>query len=361
MARPARNAPAPAPDPEALPPALDVTSESLAPGEALDLDTLMAELPEAPVIVVLHRVNDKETTQWDYLDRMAANDFTLEAVKQQYGGGKYRATIFGVANRHLRRVPFRIDPRFKPAALAAIVPGSSEVSRIENAIAALADVVTRAVTARAPAVERDPLDVALKIVEIMRGGNAPVSPTSELVKTLREGMDLGREIGERTAGGNGGGDGDSFASALKSVEPLIGAVADRLRAEPPRRRALPAGPSEPAPAPAAHSEASVPMAPVDSGPPWAAQVRPHLPHLVSLARINANPESWADAILDMLSDEVYGEFEIMSRRPDFADVVMGALPELAPVNEWARRLLAVMAERMAPEGEDAGPAPAPAS
>jgi hypothetical protein len=194
---------------------------------------------------------------------------------------------------------------------------------------------------------RDPFELALKIMEVTHKASpappvAPAATLPDLFNLLQKGIEIGRQ-----SAGEGGGDGDSFGSALKSLEPLIGAVAENLKSGGARRErpALASGPPDPA---VSATPAPVAM-PVPAGPPWAAAVRPHLSQLIGLAHAGTRPESWSQPILDMLPDDVFGELEAMAKRDDFADVVMAALPELSSVDKWARALLASMREDLIPE------------
>lgn len=76
-------------------------------------------------IVVLWRQRDDDPERWIYLERIPPGEFSLEAVKQRWGGGAYRIRLFGAwdrerrQERYLTQVAFWIWHRF-PATPALV-------------------------------------------------------------------------------------------------------------------------------------------------------------------------------------------------------------------------------------------------
>jgi len=95
------------------------------PAEARDVpDIVVAHLRPHARMVAVWRRDDARPERWVYLERMYAQEFSLDEVIQRYGGGEYRAKILGRWDRERRReeyltqIPFAIDPCIPPTAAA---------------------------------------------------------------------------------------------------------------------------------------------------------------------------------------------------------------------------------------------------
>jgi len=93
------------------------------PAEARDVpDIVVAHLRPHARMVAVWRRDDARPERWVYLERMYAQEFSLDEVIQRYGGGEYRAKILGRWDRERRReeyltqIPFAIDPCIPPTA-----------------------------------------------------------------------------------------------------------------------------------------------------------------------------------------------------------------------------------------------------
>ncbi len=71
-------------------------------------------------VVVLWRRRDDDRERWVYLERLSPEDFSLEAVKNRWGGGAYRIRLFGAwdsarrQERYITQVAFWIWRGFPP-------------------------------------------------------------------------------------------------------------------------------------------------------------------------------------------------------------------------------------------------------
>ena len=71
-------------------------------------------------VVVLWRQRDDDPERWTYLGRMLPGEFSLETVKQRWGGGSYRIRLFGAWDRarrqesYITQVAFWIWKGFPP-------------------------------------------------------------------------------------------------------------------------------------------------------------------------------------------------------------------------------------------------------
>ena len=93
------------------------------PAEARDIpEVVVAHLRPHARVVAIWRQDDADRARWVYLERMYAQEFTVDEVIQRYGGGDYRAKILGKWDPERRReayltqIPFAIDSRIPPTA-----------------------------------------------------------------------------------------------------------------------------------------------------------------------------------------------------------------------------------------------------
>ena len=93
------------------------------PAEARDVpDIVVAHLRPHARVVAIWRNDEAHRGRWVYLERMYAQEFSLDEVIERYGGGEYRAKILGRWDRARRReeylmqLTFGIDRRIPPTA-----------------------------------------------------------------------------------------------------------------------------------------------------------------------------------------------------------------------------------------------------
>src|SRR2546422_4464832 len=66
------------------------------PAEARDIpEVVIANLRPLARVVAIWRQDDGRPGRWVYLERMYAQEFSVDEVIQRYGGGDYRGKIFG--------------------------------------------------------------------------------------------------------------------------------------------------------------------------------------------------------------------------------------------------------------------------
>ena len=93
------------------------------PPEARDIpDIVLLHLRPHARVVALWRQDDAHPERWVYLERIYAQEFSLDEVVRRYGGGDYRAKILGTWDRerrcevYLTQIAFAIDRRYPPTA-----------------------------------------------------------------------------------------------------------------------------------------------------------------------------------------------------------------------------------------------------
>lgn len=87
-----------------------------------DPQFVVQDLTRRTRVVVLWRQHDDDPEAWIYLERMLPANFSLEAVKNRWGGGAYRIRLFGAwdprrrQERYITQVAFWIFRGFPPTA-----------------------------------------------------------------------------------------------------------------------------------------------------------------------------------------------------------------------------------------------------
>src|SRR5438552_11061888 len=95
------------------------------PAEARDIpEVVIAHLRPLARVVAIWRQDDGRPGRWVYLERMYAQEFSVDEVIQRYGGGNYRAKVIGKwdparrREEYLTQLAFAIDRCIPPTAAA---------------------------------------------------------------------------------------------------------------------------------------------------------------------------------------------------------------------------------------------------
>lgn len=304
-----------------------------------DLDALLAELPAAAASITLSRRNDKNPTQWDYCTKIPVNEFDLEAVKREFGGGIYRGQVKQGTGQMVRQFTFSIESRFVPQAFQqpAAGPGAQAIALQEEAMEnrKLFRDLLLALAAR-PAGGND-LDTAIKLATLLKGDSTSGGATvRDLLAMFQQGMQLGADRQPLS---------DSFGGVVSAASPLLNAIAKNLEAQvEERRRVLGGG------APVRESSVQGPLSPA-GGPPrtesgpvsgpysWLGKVQPYFAQLVNLAKLDKDPELYADVVLDQLPDEFVAELEEAAKDPAFVQEVLSRVSEARMYRGWFEAFL----------------------
>lgn len=315
------------------------------PGAWDDLDALLAELgAEANYEVRLNRHEPKDAA--GYLGTMELSATFLDDVMREHGGGKYYARVVavGAGNSGYRKgFTFRIAGA--PKAKADDIPTADYASKVESAVnAALARLQP----------QKDPMEMALKIVEAMRpaiassGGMDTATLLDLMDRREQRGLELGRQLAER-------GDGDGLGSVVRDMAPALLAVLNRdvtLRERTATnggapRAALP-NPSSPAPEPV---NVTYP-----AGYEWLAELRPFLPMLAAQARGEKDPALYADVVLDNAPTAMLDKVRAVAAAPDFVDTVVRLAPEMSNWPGWFREFVGHVRDGVMEKNDDEGAA-----
>lgn len=276
------------PEPEPTPEILGTPDE---------LEQAIAGLPQDSSVITLYRIPDQGKAR--YVTKLTPEDFDLEQIKRQFGGGRFRYTALqdGIKVQH---GTFEIEgePVLGGARREEASPVSREVAALTEKLERLVDtlgarpqsdfqekLLTILLEDRKSRGGLDPELVAAILAAARGGGGGEPSQASQLTMLLdaiKQGMML-----------SGGGGTHPLIYAIEKLTPSIEKTVNALTSQP---GAKPAVPEKPALVPQV-SEAFRPFIPL---------IRPYLAGLISAASVNSNPESWADIIEDTIPQKEQG-------------------------------------------------------
>jgi hypothetical protein len=368
---------------------------------------------------------DPSTGKEAFLDRVSAEMVTHDWIGKEYGGGKYRvqfrkpgpnggAFVYGGQKR------FEVDPNIPPKAPRwARVQASGSVSnadgtpagsRADDVVSAgilaminqmqdnsraqsdffrtvLADtsrkgpdfleIVKAATPLIAPLLamitqkreEKDPLDVALKLLELRgeqnKGGAAP----TDVMKTVKDVLEI-REM----FSGSGGGEGpDPMIKLIETVAPQLidtfkqAMALDAARAGQP----IPTQGAAPTPAPVPRVAPPAPTtepltivtgAEGTSQPPsgeasveaWKMLVGSRIPKILRLAELGKNPVLYAQLEEDIIPEIFKPAAREFVEEENFTDRIYAEYPALLQHKEWMDEFFDVFAAALLGELDDDG-------
>lgn len=283
-----------------------------------------------------------------YLTTHHGADLTLEQLRADFGGGQFQLSLMN-GSGYLKAVtldiegpPKQEDPPAAPAAPVAHAPQSGG-----EALQQAVQIATMMQTAQSALLA--PLLEALTAQREVREG-----PTAaDLMNALLQGIELGKE---------GARDGDGYGHVVRELGvPLLGLLG---RGGPLTPGAAPAAPGGALPAPGAPGAPPAgPAAPSGGAPPpggpselpgWAQMLRPHVPNLVTLAKLRADPEYWAGQTEGQLDDD-QAELLVdqLVRGDAFLEDLERHFPELALYRRWTERFAAHLVELLTPDTPEA--------
>ncbi len=325
--------------------------------EALD------EFGDRAEAVMLVRWN-AEKKKKQYVATVPVAQFSFDMVRDLYGGGDYTATLTDKRGRMLKAQAFSIDDHFPwkdPRGAAPNgTPGTPEMGKLDPSLAiafgqmtghtkglemlvqsqgAMMAALLQAIAGK-KSDERDPLDVGMKIAEIIKGASRGDAPSikemvGDMAETFREGIKFGQLAHAPVEKGFG-----------DVIEALVPPVAKALEAAASHRQINPPA-DTPAPKPVLVKEAPT----VDvSKAPWLAHLRPFIPEITMWAKQGWDPEAYVISLVARLPDAVLDEVELASRSATFIEDALGALPTpFQAFRAWLTKALTALAEQVKQE------------
>lgn len=331
--------------------------EATPAGGAADMDALIREIcpPGSEHSVAVFRW-DRDANKYAYLYRQPVEGFTLDAVRDRGGAGKYNLRIMGPKGHHVKSLVVLLGE-----IAAGGQPKGNGTDPLAAALAELRVLVKQqgellaalARTSSAPRAygERDPIEMAIRLVEVMKPAHAPAAadPTA-MLKTMIDVFERGVEIGT-------GRDGDSLASVVdKTFPPLLDLLSKSVANDRSRSvHALPA--SVTLDTGAAAGVRKVAHTPAPAAPTLLDQLRASAAKLVGLAVAGRDPNVYACVFLDQLPDAHVAELSALAKRDDFVTLSLGYFPETQGHEPWFTEFLSAVREQLVdPGGEEHVPA-----
>lgn len=289
----------------------------------------------------------------------------------EYGTGKYEV------KRYVSRDggPLKLQKRYRFSVMAPrnrAKPAGTGDSDLAAAIRAMGEQQQRAFdqmrqmmlesTGRAPAA--DPIDQMTKMMTALAGVRELIQPRDSLGEFVKV-IGAVKEIIPEGGGGGGGGESNMW-SFLEKVAPVFGVALESMQN---RGAALPPpGRPNQAALPPVTPPAGVQPAPGQQSAPSQPQtqevnmnaVKAQISMLVNKAANNANPELYAELIIDNVQRDVIEQYLLA---PDALDKAAELVPQVNHFRGWFQELQDAVRDylnELAPQGQPAAPAAAPA-
>ena len=300
------------------------------PDEDADVEKILQEVGDDAKYVSLSRYSN-DLKKYAYVDKIPRDEFDLEEVKLDYGGGKYRGRIYGETG-FLRQVSFSIDPRFLPRAVPP--PTANGGGTAPSEFGEIKDLLRQLLLSQQTP-RHDPMDMAIRLAEVLRGGTAPApapAPSvgfSEMFSIFKEGMSLGQ-----AAQG-----GDSY---LPVIERLGGPLIETLKtmATKPKETVARAnnGVRDMMP--------PKPLTPEDL-------LKQYLPQLIGLAASKKDPALYAEFVLDQVPESAYDFLAQTSSRPDVIFYLAGLNGDVKNHEAWFLDFTSAIQDLLTEDATDA--------
>jgi hypothetical protein len=368
---------------------------------------------------------DPSTGKEAFLDRVSAELVSSEWIGKEYGGGKYRVQfrkpgpnggqVYGGQKR------FEVDPNIPPKAprwarTAASGPihnaDGSPASKVDDVVSAgilaminqmqdnsraqadffrsvigdssrkgpdFLEIVKAATPLIAPLLamitqkreEKDPLDVALKLLELRGEQKAATGAPTDVMKTVRDVLEI-REM----FSGSGGGDGpDPMIKLIETVAPqLIDTFKQAMALDAARAgQSMPTQGAAPTPAPVPRVAPPAPPTQADtvflttsdvaqpltqSGEAqveaWKMLVGSRIPKILKLAELGKNPVLYAQLEEDIIPEIFKPAAREFVEDDNFTDKIYAEYPALLQHKEWMDEFFDVFAAALLGELDDDG-------
>lgn len=342
-----------------------------APEPDPDVRRVLEELGNEAFVLKLNRMVGRTVR---YCTEYTPAEFDLERIRREWGGGNYQLVIQNEEGERVKLKTFAIDER--PEAVGS--DNAELVGLLRQLITEtrnpppakdpteIAAVLLGAMSKfQQPAQTMGPQDVVTLIAAIdkMRGGSGDSGV--EAVKMLREGLELGRELG-----GSDGGSSDPYAHVISSLGvPLIEAL-QKMASKDEQRTAphinqpqLPPSGDGGTPGVAGTSPPGVRPDPRQGGPVTLEDaIGVYMPQLLQLAEMERTPHTYAEVILDSAPQELEQALALRLLEPEarlqFRDWLFAQYPATLTWRPWFEELLEAFRELVS-DGPDESPDVAP--
>lgn len=330
----------------------------------MDILDAMAQLGAGASWIGVWRLEDGGET---YLGRHPVDVFSIDWVKETFGGGKYRARGINDQNKFVKAQSFTIAGDKKVPTAAAPTNGNGQSNGNGNGHSSggmpkfLETILVASIPVIAGAIARkileDPKTDPLMLALLNKSSKGESVSAGELVTLLdnarRESRDETREMMQaiQAASGDRGNNASSWADVVRdNLPPLLETFKREQDDRPPRTTRVVA----------TATSGEQPVSPIpDNAPRWIKRVKPYMATIVRWADTNKTPEVKAEGVVDDMPEEDAVELGNHTRSTTFIADVFRYLPELASTparKEWFVRFLQHLVECFTEteQAEDAG-------
>lgn len=308
--------------------------------DALKVDDIIREMQGGGYMFTVRR---KRTFEPDYahVGKIISDDFDIEAIKHQYGGGRFRIAVTDSDGRFVRHFAFSIDESFQPRntssgndnielakTVANLVKNKSSDSEVAMGMMERQNQQSKEFMMLMMQMQSESTKTMMGLMTAIcqrpepqhdNGSDFSTAITPILVKMIEQsnakstgnGLDIKGLIElrefltpEREERGIGGGIMDALVAAAPSILPIfMGGAMKQPQPIPSGFQQLPSG-DVLAPIPPAHNEAVTPSPlPPDGSPPQKSDEIALIPLLKLGAKNDSDAESYAFVVLDLIGSD----------------------------------------------------------
>lgn len=323
------------------------------PDHDADVEQVLQQVGETAKFIVIHRLQDRSPGKWDYLLRVEVSEFSLENIKEEFGGGNYRGKIYNRHGKYVKGFSFSIDTRFKPNPKIDVVEktitenpsGLSEIrSLIENQ-----NQVIRMMLEKQNASQTDPLQTALQMTQIFSGMNKPAQTEAINVNQMFDIFKEGMKVGQMS-------EGDSYGSVLETMgKPLIELLTKQsVQADKVLEKTN-------ATVPKTLNSTPKPERPLVNN--INDYIKTYLPQLLILAKKEKPASLYADLMLDQLPDKFFNDFAEFIQGENVFEKLMVLKGDVKNYENWFNEFIECLKNGIifedAPPVTEGSPVPTP--
>jgi len=319
-----------------------------------DLETLMAEIGPQTKKVSLYRQDDKSATKWHYLTKQDVSEFTMETVKQEFGGGNYKARFIDERGVYITQFLFSIDPRFRPqlvlpSASALLPTPYSPSTEGMGEIREILKLNTQILAKLMERKESDPLDQMGKLVGVIapliQRESAPTSTGMGFDKAFeifKQGMDMGQMI-----------NGDSYLPVVEKMGmPILNMLGELVK----NGKTVQGKIAQSVPSTVPVSQSNPTPKPQLTQQPTTLEgyLQYYIPQLIQLAKADKDPSLYADFVLDQIPENFLDQLYQLLQQPNLIEQLVAVQPEIKNYEQWFKDFIQHGVEALTPEVSEAG-------
>jgi len=370
-------------------------------GDEVDrIQQLVRELDIAGGIARIHRQAPGRSSH-DYVGEMDVDGFSLEKVKQVYGGGHFKVRFSAATGRYVKQIAFSIDPSFRgeidrqptPSQPAMPQPAPGDVNGLLMMMikagedrAARAEQAARDASERAAQMQAGMLTTLVTMMVEAGKANAqvmaavmgreprdvtPTEPGSRLLEAMMpllvqnaqprhgltdlvETVKVVRELSTSQQDAEPEKE-DMLDKVMKVGAPILGAIMARGQPMPTVPVPVPQPQPQPQPQKALPAQDDAQQAAEAKVRSLIGQLRVVTPVLVKAAARNAPIESYMDILDDTLDDESWAYLVAFLQRDDWVSTLFGDNPGVVRHKPWFDNFREMVLHEGEEEADSQGP------